>query len=81
MDYFQSRGGALLALLPVKPVSTLYSSPADLFAWTVLIGTAFLLIGGMIGYKRQSKFKKRMMNWPGLLKTGFPGKSPTLPLQ
>jgi hypothetical protein len=55
VDYFQSRGGALVALLPVKPVATLYSSLGDLFAWIVLIGTPFLLIGGMIRYKRQSK--------------------------
>jgi apolipoprotein N-acyltransferase len=55
VDYFQSRGGALVALLPVKPVATLYSSFGDLFAWIVLIGTAFLLVGGMIRYKRQGK--------------------------
>jgi apolipoprotein N-acyltransferase len=55
VDYFQSRGGALTAVLPVKPVATLYSSLGDLFAWTVLIGTPFLLIVGMIAHKRRSK--------------------------
>jgi apolipoprotein N-acyltransferase len=55
VDYFQSRGGALDAVLPVKPVATLYSSFGDLFAWLVLIGTLFLLIGVMIAYKRRRK--------------------------
>ena len=55
VDYYQSRGGALDALLPVKPVSTLYSSLGDFFAWMVLIGTLFLLIAGMIRSKRQKK--------------------------
>ena len=55
VDYYQSRGGALDAVLPVKSVSTLYSSLGDFFAWMVLIGTLFLLIAGMIRSKRQKK--------------------------
>ena len=55
VDYFQSRGGVLSAVVPVKPVATLYSSLGDLFAWLVLMGTLFLLIGGIIRYKRQNK--------------------------
>jgi apolipoprotein N-acyltransferase len=51
VDYFQSKGGPIAAVLPVKPVSTLYSSIGDLFAWLVLIGTMALFIGGLIRYK------------------------------
>ncbi|UCH96320.1 MAG: hypothetical protein JSV88_05555 [Candidatus Aminicenantes bacterium] len=53
VDYFQSRGGPLVAVLPVKPVSTLYSSLGDLFAWLALLGVLLLLVTAAIQYKKQ----------------------------
>jgi len=55
VDYFQGKSDSIAAVLPVKPVSTLYSSIGDLFAWLVLIGTLIVFISGLIRYKNKAK--------------------------